>query len=391
MKYNFDSILERKGTSCMKHDQCKDMFGSDDVIPMWIADMDFEVGQFITDAIKKRAEHALYGYDFRSDNCYRSIIDWVEKRNGWKIEKDWIAFTPGVVAGLVFGINAFTKEGEGIVIQPPVYPPFAATINNNNRKIINNPLVVKDGKYEIDFEDLDKKLADAKMLMFCNPHNPTGRVFTREELLKVGELCVKHDVYIVSDEIHADLIHKPHKHIHIASLSPEIAKRTVTLIAPSKTFNVAGMATSVLIASDPETRAKFVGEIERIHVGAGNTFGSIVLEAAYRNGEEWLENVMEYINRNIKFSKDYIAENMPKIKSYPTEGTFLLWLNFSELGMSCEQIKDFLVNKAKLALNYGPEFGEEGCQHMRMNLGTSLAVIEQALKQLKKAYDEAGF
>ncbi len=218
MKYDFDKIVDRAGTGCLKYDQREQMFGTDGVLPMWIADMDMEVPPFIIDAIIKRANHRVLGYQMRCEPYYDAIIDWVKRRNGWEIEREWINFTPGVVAGFSFAMRALTAEGDGVVINPPVYPPFAAQIKANGRKVVNSPLVVKDGKYRFDFDDLDRKLAGAKVLLFCSPHNPTGRVFSREELTRVGELCCKHNVYIVSDEIHSDLAHKPHKHIHIASI-----------------------------------------------------------------------------------------------------------------------------------------------------------------------------
>ena len=248
--------------------------------------MDFEVAPFIVDAIKERAAHPIYGYGMRDESWYEAIIDWVARRNGWKIERDWIDFSPGVITGYVFAIRALTSKGDGVVINPPVYHPFASEIKANEREVVDSPLTVRNGKYELDLNDLDSKLAGAKALLFCNPHKPTGRVFTRTELEEIGALCCKHDVFIVSDEIHSDLVRKPHKHIHIASLSPELAARTVTLISPSKTFNLAGLSTSVMITPDESVRERLRCEAGRYDVGLGNGFGTAALRAAYTGGDE---------------------------------------------------------------------------------------------------------
>lgn len=388
MKFNFDIVPDRENTASVKFDKRDEVFCKHDIIPMWIADMDFEVAPCISEALTKRAKHPNYGYAFRDDETTKNVIGWVERRNGWKIKEEWLSFTPGVVSGLVFGIEAFSEKGDGVVIQPPVYPPFSEVIELNGRKLLNNPLKLVDGKFTIDFEDLDKKLAEAKILLLCNPHNPTGRVYTEEELRKIGELCVKHDIYILSDEIHSDLTFAPNKHLHIAALSPEFAKRTVTMIAPSKTFNVAGLASSVAITPDKETCKKFCEAIQRVHVGSGNIFGNVAMSAAYGGGEEWLDQLLVYLKGNIDYVTDYIAEHMPLIKTYETEGTFLMWLNFSGLGMDCDKLADFMVEQAHIGMNSGRDYGEEGCKHMRLNIGTSRALIEKAMKQLHEAYNK---
>lgn len=382
MKYNFDKIPDRVGTDCEKYDHREPLFGRADVIPMWIADMDFDVAPFISEAIKRRAEHSVYGYGFRSDSYHRSIIDWVGRRNGWTIERQWLDFTPGVVSGFVFAIRALTNEGDSVVIQPPVYPPFARMINANGRRVVNNPLILGEGRFEIDFEDLDRKLAGARALLFCNPHNPTGRVFTPEELRRVGELCVKHNVVIISDEIHSDLIQKPHRHIHIASLSDEIASRTVTFIAPSKTFNLAGLSTSVSIVSDPELRRKLRTEYGKLHADQGNVFGTVALEAAYTNGDQWVDELNEYVGRNMDFVVSFIAENMPEVKTIRSEGTYMMWLDFSAWGMDQQTLYRHMIDRAALGLNNGILFGIEGEGFMRINLATSLEVVERAMNQL---------
>lgn len=388
MKYNFDIIPDRENTACVKFDKREETFCKNDILPMWIADMDFAVAPCISEALMKRTKHQNYGYAFRDDTTFSNVIKWVKRRNGWDIKKEWLSFTPGVVSGLVFGIKAFSKPGDGVVIQPPVYPPFSEVVKANDRKLLCNPMKLVNGEFRIDFEDLDKKLAEAKVFLLCNPHNPTARVYTEEELRKMGELCIKHDVYILSDEIHSDLIFKPHKHIHIASLSPEIAKRTVTMIAPSKTFNVAGLSSSAAIASEKETHSRFCEEINKVHVGGGNIFGNVAMCAAYGGGEDWLEQLLVYLKGNVDYVTDYIAEHMPLIQTYKTEGTFLMWLNFSKLGMDCEKLAEFMVEEAAIGMNSGRDYGEEGCKHMRLNIGTSRAIIVKAMGQLDEAYNK---
>lgn len=380
--YNFDEIASREGTCCEKYDHRQMLFGRDDVIPMWIADMDFEVAPFISDAIRRRAEHPVYGYGFRSESYHRSIVNWVARRNGWTIESDWIDFTPGVVSGFVFAIRALTDPGDSIVIQPPVYPPFARMIDSNGRKVENNPMVWNGSRYEFDFEDLDRKLQGAKALLFCNPHNPTGRVFSCEELTKVGELCVKHNVLIISDEIHSDLIQKPCRHIHIASICEEFAQRTVTFIAPSKTFNLAGLSTSLSVVSDASLRQRMRAEYDRMHADQGNVFGTVALEAAYTHGDQWLDELIEYVGGNMDFVIKFIEENMPELHAFRSEGTYMMWIDFRAWGMTHEQLCDHLVAKAALGLNSGKLFGAEGEGFMRINLATSREVVAKAMNQL---------
>ncbi|MDD3108886.1 MAG: PatB family C-S lyase [Alistipes sp.] len=391
MKYNFDQTIIREGTDCEKFDARNEIFGRTDVIPMWVADMDFAVAPAITDAIKRRAEHPVFGYTMRCTAYWQSIIGWVQRHSGWALQPEWLDFSPGVVSGIVFALRAFTQEGDGVVIQPPVYHPFARQTRLNGRKVINNPLRQRaDGCFEIDFEDLDRKLAQAKVFLLCNPHNPSGRVFTEEELRRMGELCIKHDVLIVSDEIHCDLVFKPYRHLHIAALSEELAQRTITLIAPSKTFNIAGLSTSVVIVPNPEIRKRLQQEFEKMHVDQGNIFGCVALQAAYSSCDEWLDEAMAYIEGNVRCVQHFLETHLPSVKMVHPEGTFLLWLDFRAWPMSHEEIYQFLLDKAHLGLNEGSMFGEEGRGWMRMNIGTRRAVLEQALEQLRQAAVAAG-
>ncbi len=387
MKYNFDRTPSRKGSDCVKFDACPAVFGRGDVIPLWIADMDFEVAPCIIEAMRLRLEHPVFGYGLRNGGFYGAINGWLRERNGWEVQREWISFTPGVVAGFTFAIRALSEPGEGVVIQPPVYPPFAASIKSSGRRVVTNPLLRTDEGWQIDFEDLDRKLSDARLLLLCNPHNPTGRVFTREELERIGELCRKHNVVVISDEIHSDLIQKPYRHIHIASLSDDMAARTVTLVAPSKTFNIAGLSTSVAIVQDDSLRRRFRGQLESVHVDQGNIFGTVALEAAYTNGADWLEELIEYVGGNMDYVIGFLKENLQQIKTWRSQSTYMLWLDMSGLGMSQADLMHFLIFQAGLGLNDGMEFGKEGTGFVRLNVGTSRAVLQQAMQQLKEAVD----
>lgn len=391
MKYDYDKIVDRKGTNCDKHDKLNEVFGVGGMIPLWVADTDIETPKFVTDAIIDRLSHPVLGYSFRDDRFFNSIINWVDMRNGWKIEKEWIGFSPGVVSGLAFSLKAVTSQGDKVLIQPPVYKPFFIVTENNNREIIMNDLKFNGEKWEIDFEDFEKKIREVKAFILCNPHNPTGRVFTKQELLKMGELCVKHNVTIISDEIHSDLTLNGNQHINIASLSKEIADLTITIAAPSKTFNIAALATSYTIIPNLELRTKVNIEMAKFHIHEGNLLGAVALQAAFENGAEWVEQFNSYISDNMDYVIDYIKINMPKIKAYRPEATFLMWLDFSGLGLEKEQLKDFMYTKAKLALNHGTDFGDSGDGYMRLNVGSPRATISQALEQLHKAYIEMGY
>jgi len=390
MKYNFDTVVPREDTFCEKYDQRQRIFGRSDVIPMWVADMDFASPAPVLEAIARRLQHPILGYSYRSDSYWQSIVEWVDRRNGWKIDPSWLEFVPGVVPGLVLALRAFTQPGDGVVIQPPVYHPFARQTRLNDRVVINNPVRLVGNHYEIDFEDLDHKLAGAKVFLMSNPHNPTGRVFTREELIRIGELCVKHDVLILADEIHSDLIYQPHKHIHIASLDERFAARTLTFIAPSKTFNLAGLSTASVIIPNATLLRQFRYEISKLHADQGSIFGTIALEAAYRYGEEWLDELLGYLKGNIYYVLTFLQEKMPSVRAVRPEGTYLMWIDFSAWPMSHEELTRFMIEKAGLGLNEGSMFGEEGRGWMRMNIATRRDVVRQAMTQLYEAAQKAG-
>lgn len=390
MEYDFDRVVVREGTRCEKYDSREEIFGRADVIPLWVADMDFEVAPFITEAIMRRAAHPVYGYEFRGSGFYDSAAGWIARRGGWNVEPGWMNFTPGVVSGLVCAMRAVTQEGDGVVIQPPVYPPFARVTKSNGRRLVENPLRETNAGYEMDFDDLDRKLNGAKALLLCNPQNPTGRVFTRGELERVGELCIRHDVVLISDEIHCDLIQKPYQHIHIASLSDELAHRTITLVAPSKTFNLAGLSTSLAVIPDPSLRRRFRAEFDRMHIDQGNVFGTVALEAAYRQGDEWLDRLLEYVRGNMEYVTEFFARHIPSVKTRPSEGTYMMWLDFRAWGLSPQELWHFLVFEAGLGLNEGARFGTGGEGFMRINLATRRALVEQAMSQLETACRKRG-
>ena len=391
-KYDFDTYIDRIGTDCEKYEDMKSVFGTDQVIPLWIADMDFATADFIVEAMERRMKHPIFGYTFRPQCYFDAIRGWVYRHSGWDIDTSWIAFSPGVVAGVTFGMLSCTKEGDGVVIQPPVYHPFGNTIRYNHRTVLNNPLIQDPatGEYRIDFDDLDQKLAQAKAFILCNPHNPTGRVFTREELLKIGELCKKHDVTIISDEIHCDFIFQPHEHIHIASLTEDLANRTITLIAPSKSFNVAGFSTAAAIIPNPERHAAYQAEVDKIHIENGNIFGSVALKTAYEQGDEWMRQLIEYLQGNVDFVYDFMTANIPSVHCYKPEATFLMWLDFRKWGMTQEELNRFLVHEAGLGLGDGSVYGIEGTGFQRLNIGTPRSVLQRAMNQLLEAVRKHG-
>ncbi len=387
MKYNFDEIIPRENTNSVKYDLRKPVFGNPDVIPLWVADMDFKTPDFIVEAVKKRAEHEIYGYSTKPDSFFASIVQWMKKRHNWDIQSNWIAFSPGVVPALSLCVLAFTNPGDKIIVQSPVYHPFFSCIKNNGRQIVNNSLKEENGRYSFDLEGLEKIIdSRTKMIFISNPHNPVGRVWTNEELEKLAEICLKHEILILSDEIHSDLIFQPHKHIPIASISEEIANLSITTIAPSKTFNIAGLSTSALIIPNKKILSIYNNMLDTIHIGMGNIFGVAALESAYRNGEEWLEQLMNYLNENLNYLSDYFEKNLPKIKVIKPEGTYLVWLDFRELNLSQKELNQKLIQDAKVGLNDGTMFGEGGKGFQRMNIACQKATLEKAFINLKKHF-----
>jgi cystathionine beta-lyase len=385
-QYNFDEIITRENTDCVKYDIRKLFFGKEDVLPMWVADMDFRTPDFIIDAVKNRLEHEILGYTFRGKGFNQAIIHWMEKRHGWKIKKDWISFSPGVVPAVNMLVLALTNPGDMIIVQPPVYFPFFSAIQNNNRIKVENPLKLENGRLNMDLDDLALKAKDAKMLIISHPHNPGGSVWTREELNRMGEICVENDVIIISDEIHSDLIFPEYEHIPLASLSDEIAQQTITCNAPSKTFNLAGLATSFLIIPNTDYLEKYNAMLnDKLHVNMGNLFGNVALTAAYHHGDVWLKQLLNYVWKNVEYVAEFCEQHLPQIKVIKPESTYMIWLDCRELGFEGDDLKNLFINKAKLGLNDGRQFGTGGEGFMRMNVACPKSTVKKAMEQLREA------
>nr|WP_319272010.1 PatB family C-S lyase [uncultured Draconibacterium sp.] len=386
-KYNFDEIVPRKGTYCLKHDALEQFFKSADALPLWVADMDFKTPDFIVDAIKKRAEHEIYGYTFRSDSYYEAVINWMSRRHQWDIKKEWISFSPGVVAGLTYAIESFSKPGDGVVVQPPVYFPFFDSVKGTKRKMIENPLKKENGRYTFDLEDLKSKIDEnTKLLLLCNPQNPGGMVWTREELVALTDICLENNIMIISDEIHSDLIYNGHKHIPLASISEEVAQNCMVSMAPSKTFNVAGLTSSLVIIPNKRKLAAYERTIGVGHLHMGNIFGTVALEAAYTHGDEWLSQLLDYLWGNYQLLERFVQEKLPRVKVMKPEATYLIWMDFSDYGMKNEELAKFTVEKAGVALNDGGRFGIGGDGFLRLNIGCPRSVLQEALNRLEKAF-----
>lgn len=389
MKYNFDEVIDRTNYHSVKWDELETIFGDipQDVLPMWVADMEFRSPQPVIEAIKKANEHGIYGYTSRPLSYYQAIIDWMEKRHNWKIKKDWLAFSPGVVPALSFIIRAFCQPGDKVVVQPPVYYPFFRVIENNGCHVVNNPLKLSNKKYFIDWEDLERKVDDprVKLLILCSPHNPVGRVWQKEELIILGEICLKHHIIVVSDEIHADILFKGYIHTPFASISPAFAHNSITCTAPSKTFNLAGLQTSSIIIPNKKYYKIYENILDSSALNENNVFGLVALEAAYRDGEEWLEQLLSYLNENLKFLMKYFKERIPKVKVIKPEGTYLVWLDCRQLGLSVKDLNNFMIKKARVALDDGHWFGTEGKGFMRINIACPRSFLEEGLKRIEEA------
>ncbi len=386
MEYNFDEQINRENTASYKYDLRDVYFGKKDVIPMWVADMDFKTPSFIIEAIRNRLDHEILGYTFRPDSFYESVANWMKRRHGWDVKKEWISFSPGIVPALNLAVLAFTQPGDKIIVQKPVYFPFFPAIESHGRILVNNPLQFEGGKYKMDFEDLVRKTdSRAKMIMLCSPHNPTGNVWEFEDIRRLTEICLERKILILSDEIHSDLVFKDNRHIPTASLSPEISEITFTCVAPSKSFNLAGLSTSAVITSNMTLKERYDRMIEDIHVGGGNLFGFIALEAAYNNGEKWLNALMEYLEDNLHYLIRYLRENIPSIKPVIPEATYMVWLDCRELGLGDKELNQFMIHEAGLGLSDGTIFGKEGSGFQRINIGCPRAVLVNALHKLKNA------
>ncbi len=390
IRYDFDRVIDRKGTNSVKYDLAGRLFGKEDVLPMWVADMDFPVAGFILDAIGERLKHPILGYTFRSDRFAESVASWLDRRHGWRVETDTIGFSPGIVPALNMCVMEFTDPGDRVVVQPPVYFPFFSAVSNHGRELVYNQLVKRDGRYEMDFDHLEGLFKEGVKLFFlCNPHNPVGRAWSLEELQQLAGLCVKYDVLVLSDEIHSDLLLFGNRHIPFASLGKDIADLTLTCVAPSKTFNLAGLYTSVMITTNPVIRKRYEKILDAVHVGGDNILGQVALEAAYTDGDEWLDQLLVYLEKNYRALCSVLNEQVPDLFISPLEATYLAWLDFSFLELDDEGLRNFIIHRAGLGLNDGPMFGPGGSQHQRLNLATPTKILMEGAGRLATAVREA--
>lgn len=385
-KYDFDKQIDRRGTDSVKYDLLKPLFGADDILPMWVADMDFEVPEFIHEAIVSRAGHPIYGYTFRPDRFYETVAGWMEKRHGWSVDPSAINFSPGIVPALNMITLAFTEPGDHIVVQPPVYFPFFTAVENHGRKLIYNQLHEDKGRYTIDFAGLEEAFqSGVKLMFFCHPHNPVGRAWNKEELETLAALCVRYGVTIVSDEIHSDLLLFGHVHFPLASMGREVKEHTITCVAPSKTFNLAGLHSSAVIIENKEMKKKYDTMLDHLHVGGGNLFGQVAMEAAYRHGEEWLEQLLDYLEGNFSLLREILHTHVPELTVSPLEATYLVWIGMHHTGLSDKKLTQLMVENARLGLVDGPRFGPGGGGYQRMNIALPRMQLEQAALRLTRA------
>jgi cystathionine beta-lyase len=386
MKWNFDEAPGREGTDSVRYDLRKQTFGTENVIPLWVADMDFKTPDFIVEALQGRVSHEIYGYTFRSEKYFSSIIGWLQRRHNWEIKKEWVCFTPGIVPALNLCTLSFTKPGDNIIVQPPVYFPFFTAVSSHNRNLVYNNLLEKNGEWMMDFKGLKRSIDDkTKMLIFCNPHNPVGKVWKREELLELAEICVDKNIIILSDEIHSDLVLSGNRHYPVAALNEKTAGITATCIAPSKTFNLAGLSTSSVIISDPGLRSAFRKTVEDLHIGNGNIFGNVASVAAYSKGDKWLDELVLYLEGNARYIAEIFRTRIPVIKALMPEATYMIWLDCRELGMKGNALNDFFIKKAGVGLSEGSIFGPGGEGFMRMNFASPRSLITRAMEQIEYA------
>jgi len=388
IQYNFDAVIDRHHTNSVKWDFCKCCFGTEDVLPMWVADMDFMAPPEVIAAIQKAATHGIYGYSEMPDSYNEAITGWTSRRHGWKVDREWLSYTPGVITGLNVAIQTFTRPGDEVVLQSPVYPPFFASIRNNGRRVIDNTLLYDGSEYQIDFDDLEAKITErTRMFALCNPHNPVGRVWKPEELERIAEICLRHDLLIFSDEIHSDLVYPGYRHIPVASLGPEVAERTITGIAPSKTFNIAGLKASVIITSNGKLKEEFDRAQENTFgLYNANIFAITALEAAYAHGEPWLEQLLSYLEENVSYARRFFSRHIPVIQAPQPQGTFLMWLDFSATGLRGDELTEKVFCDARVGMNDGRSFGDAGNGFMRLNIGCPRSVLEEGLNRLRATF-----
>lgn len=387
MPVDFDTVPNRRGTNCFKYDFAREMGMPEDVLPLWVADMDFPTAPAVLERLHALVEHGIFGYTGVKDAYFSAVHNWYAQRFGWETQRSWLVTTPGVVFAIAIAIRAFTQKGDAILIQQPVYYPFANKVTENDRQLVVNPLILKNGRYEMDFADMERKIADnhVKMLLLCSPHNPVGRVWTKEELLRVGEICQKHGVLVVSDEIHADFTYAGHTHRVFASVKSEFADFTITCTAPSKTFNLAGLQNSNIFIPNRQLRHAYKKELSACGCGGTNCMGMAACQAAYEAGADWLEQLKQYLAGNLAYIRQFLREKLPDIALIEPEGTYLVWLDLRKLGLTEQQQRQLIVQDAKLWLDTGTLFGQGGEGFERINIACPRATIEQAMQRLERA------
>ena len=389
---NFNKAPDRRTTNSEKYAYREKLFGSEDVLPMWVADMDIETPVFIMDAVRDRVKHTVLGYEEATDKMFESQIKWVQKHYDYSLKREWMFQSPSVVGSINVAIKAFSEVGDKIIVQSPVYPKFYSSVTNNDRVILENPLKEIDGYFSMDFDALEADIDESTtMMILCSPHNPVGRVWSKDELTRLGEICTKNDIIIVADEVHSDLIYKGFKHTPMASISTELEKRTITCYGPGKTFNMAGLATSTVCVPSDELRVKFKKAYDATYFGDGTIFGQVAFEAAYNKGEAWLAELIEHLQGNIDYLDLCLKEYMPSITMQKPEGTYLAWLDCRALGLPQDALENFFYKEAKLGLSSGTGFGEVAKGFMRINLATPKATVEEAVSRLHEAYEARHF
>lgn len=392
MKYDFDKVIDRRGTNCLKYDFAVERGKPEGLLPLWVADMDLPTVEEIKQALHEAAEHGIYGYSEVKEPYFQAVHDWMKNCHGWEVEREWLIKTPGIVYAIAAAVRAFTKEGDGVMIQNPGYYPFGQVVRDNGRVLVDNTLHEENGRYTMDYEDMERQIvkSNVKLFILCSPHNPVGRVWTEEELRRLGEICLKHHVLIVSDEIHHDFVFPGYKHHVLSNLDERFREITVTCTAPSKTFNIAGLQVSNIFIPDEKLRKAFVKEIDKTGYSQLNQMGLVACEAAYRYGRDWLNQLLVYLKGNLDYARDFIDTQMPGVKLVEPEGTFLLWLDCRELHISDNELDKLVIEKAKLWLDGGRMFGPCGAGYQRINMACPRATLEKALTQFAEAVKSIG-
>lgn len=390
MTTRFDTVIGRQNSGSTKWDDATTLFGSKDVLPFWVADMDFAAPPAVTEALAARVEHGIFGYPSPHSYAYDAVAAWLENRHNWQANPDWMLSTPGVVTAITLAVQTFTNPNDKVIIQPPVYPPFFSSVASQGRTVLENPLIYVDGEYRIDFDDLAAKAKEAKMLILCSPHNPVGRVWSQSELTRLINICLENNVLILADEIHGDLVYSGHQYIPLASLETDNADKIITLTAPSKTFNIAGLYTSIAIIPDNKFRRQFSQVLQQLGINKSNVFGITALEAAYRHSGPWLDELLVYLEGNAQYLTEFIAANIPAIKVDKPQGTYLAWLDCRNLNLTQQELAKFFAHKAKVGLNDGATFGQQGNGFMRLNFGCPRPVLAEGLSRIAQAVNQLG-